>query len=70
MMPGSVAPEERSQTPLWAIDWSVRPLATTLPLREGATAAEAQPWQLRFVNHLGATPERLYPNAKLRVNSP
>jgi hypothetical protein len=27
-------------------------------------------WQQRFVNHLGATPERLNPNAGLKVHLP
>jgi hypothetical protein len=32
--------------------------------REAMTAS----WQSRFVNHLGATPERMNPNAKLRLH--
>jgi Matrixin len=51
------------------IDWTLpEPLAST------ATAAAAVPsqvraadWQQRFVNHLGATPDKLNPNASLRI---
>ena len=52
------------------IDWSVAATspgtARTLP----ASAAPASSWQQRFVNQLGATPERLHPNAGLRVHLP
>ena len=55
-----------------AIDWSKRPLAAAM-LRSVATAEPATApsnWQARFVNHLGATPERVNPNAALRLQMP
>ncbi|MEO7852301.1 MAG: hypothetical protein ABIR94_08610 [Rubrivivax sp.] len=32
-----------------------------------ARAPASAPWQTRFVNHLGATPDRVNPNAALRL---
>ena len=49
-----------------AIDWR---LPQTTQVRPVATAQSAG-WQDRFVNHLGAPPERLNPNAALRLHLP
>jgi hypothetical protein len=47
------------------IDWT----ATRVSPRSGVAAAgKAANWQDRFVNHLGATPERMNPNAALRLH--
>jgi hypothetical protein len=54
------------------IDWSRAPVAAAANPRTAAATAERvrapAPWQSRFVNHLGATPERMNPNAALRVH--
>ena len=55
-----------------AIDWSIKPVAAgATAARNGATvAAPVANWQGRFVNHLGATSDRLNPNANWRVSVP
>ena len=55
------------------IDWTMR--ASTPATPRGAAADTGllradDRWQQRFVNHLGATPERLNPNAGLKVHLP
>jgi hypothetical protein len=55
------------------IDWSVpAPVAFTSRSPAAAAALEraTDRWQQRFVNHLGATPERLNPNAGLKLQLP
>jgi len=51
------------------IDWQT-PLVAAAAARSGATQASTERWQQRFVNHLGATPERLNPNAGFKVALP
>ena len=58
---------------LAAIDWSQRPSATSTgrsPSADAALQRANDRWQQRFVNHLGATAERLNPNAGLKVHLP
>ena len=53
--------------PAFSIDWSAESLReTTAPV----AVARSKPlnWQDRFVSHLGATPQRLDPNASLRLH--
>jgi Ca2+-binding RTX toxin-like protein len=49
------------------IDWSGRWREVT---ERSSRPAKDLSWQHRFVNHLGATPERLNPNADFRVRLP
>ena len=54
------------------IDWGVRAAKPEVPrpLVASPTAqrSASSEWQTRFVNHLGATPDRLSPNAALRLH--
>jgi len=54
------------------IDWGKAAVLAAGAQRAGSGGAEreamAASWQSRFVNHLGATPERMNPNAKLRLH--
>jgi hypothetical protein len=56
------------------IDWRVPTAAATAPQTQVrssvAVAAASSNWQERFVNQLGATPERANPNASLKVQLP
>jgi hypothetical protein len=55
------------------LDWTVpAPAASVSRSPAASTALEraTDHWQQRFVNHLGATPERLNPNAGLKVHLP
>jgi hypothetical protein len=53
------------------IDWGRAPLAGAADTRSVKSAADRPrgpaPWQSRFVNHLGATPEQMNPNATMRL---
>ncbi|MDO9285445.1 MAG: hypothetical protein Q7U26_11145 [Aquabacterium sp.] len=53
--------------PVFSIDWSASSLRE---IAAPVTVARAKPlnWQDRFVSHLGATPQRLDPNASLRLH--
>jgi hypothetical protein len=52
------------------IDWTVpAPVLQASRSLAGLERAAAH-WQQRFVNHLGATPERLNPNAALKIHLP
>ncbi|HYC45994.1 MAG TPA: hypothetical protein VED01_10995 [Burkholderiales bacterium] len=59
-----------------AIDWNaapvreLRPAAVAAALAPEVPAIKADAWQTRFVNHLGATPERLQANAGLKLHLP
>lgn len=63
----SHAAAPRQASPSTCIDWTAPP---TLSKASGHVTQrpEAASWQDRFVNHLGATPERLNPNATLRLH--
>jgi hypothetical protein len=56
------------------IDWRTMPAAAAAaatgqtPERSGVNATTT--WQTRFVNHLGASAEKLNPNAALRLQLP
>jgi len=50
------------------IDWSLPP--STQTWRSKAADPFSVDWRQRFVNHLGATPERMHPNAGLHVQVP
>jgi hypothetical protein len=53
--------------PTFSIDWSSAPMRE---LTGAASLIRGKPssWQDRFVSHLGATPQRLDPNAALRLH--
>jgi hypothetical protein len=58
-----------------SIDWSPTAARDSKRSAPADRAAQNPPikgdaWQARFVNHLGATPERLNPNASLRLHAP
>jgi hypothetical protein len=66
----SVPAAQTSAAP--TIDWRTMPAAAAAtgqtPERSGGNATT--PWQTRFVNHLGASAEKLNPNAALRLQLP
>jgi hypothetical protein len=51
------------------IEWGA-PLEPGRLAQASGRAAKADSWQQRFVNHLGAAPERLSPNAALQLQVP
>jgi hypothetical protein len=74
-LPAAPAPStQRVASPATvAIDWTLS--AADAPVDEYLDAdagfdAGLVPWQQRFVNHLGASPDRLNPNAALQVHLP
>jgi hypothetical protein len=53
----------------WSSAWAPAPQQSRAP-QASAKAVVGDAWQQRFVNHLGATPDKLNPNAKLRIMLP
>ncbi|MEO5697196.1 MAG: hypothetical protein ABIQ60_08690, partial [Burkholderiaceae bacterium] len=79
VLTSSLAVARVDRVPAPVIDWGAAFTATptstssaAVDLRQdraGATARLSKgDWQMRFVNHLGATPERMNPNAALRLH--
>jgi Ca2+-binding RTX toxin-like protein len=50
------------------IDWGKGPVVPRSAAGIAERVAASAPWQSRFVNHLGATPERMNPNAAMRLH--
>jgi hypothetical protein len=65
---------EMNAVPAWGevhrIDWSSTTAREPAQRQLPAQTAKAASWQERFVNQLGATPERANPNASLKVQLP
>ena len=64
---GASAAGPLSASPHTQIDWAV-PLAVLNTAAGIEQQTDGASWQDRFVNHLGATPELLNPNASLRLH--
>ena len=69
--PGQAAPDIGKRQSGFAIDWDAARVTALVPgAQDVVPAAAAKDWQQRFVNHLGASAERLQPNAALRLHLP
>lgn len=69
--PGQATPDIGKRQTAFAIDWDAERVTAQVPGPQNtAPAAAAKDWQQRFVNHLGASAERLQPNAGLRLHLP